>query len=221
MTRTAYVHDLTTSFTDRISLSSGSMCITCDPYSTEGLDFQASAESSLARGFILAKEGIENYYTAVTSKTIPNEVAIEVRDNLLKPINDYLRLSNISDIKNRVKNITDESVNYLLKDGLFIEIIDYGLINIEKILKQKRVVYELFIFLSKDQEAENIEEIVISIKIKDISFNESISIWEVAEKEIETVLSRTKESMIKMEQYEDVIKLGKIDEKLAVEIKRV
>lgn len=181
-----------------------------------GIDFTTSSMRSLDN----TSKSLNSLVKQSDSR-VSSEDREEIIENLMKPLDECLKLVKVGEIKAKVQELTKGVESFLIRDRLFADVVNQVLNEINNLPALSGLKYWVRIFISKDMEIPDWEEVVISVGIKNKSFDETMEIWEEIEKKVEKVINRIKATIPSRKIYEDKSLITKIDEKLAIEVKRI
>jgi len=136
------------------------------------------------------------------------KIARSLKPSLNNPTEDYL----IVIIKNQIDEFDDELKTSIINDRFLRDMI-FDIIYITKCVI---IDYDFStsLYLNKDMEVENLEEIVFSIRIPEDDFNKRIEIWDKIEDEFEKTLQGLKKTVY------DPSHIKKLSRKLSIDVER-
>lgn len=117
-----------------------------------------------------------------------------------------MKPSLVNNIESKTNGITEEAGTFLEKHEALVELIDNIIDGVKNILSNIGQKYKIKIYLSKDMEVENWEEIVLAIGIEEENFSKIIKLWDKIEEKAESIIDEFKRD--KNEKASDVKKLS-------------
>ncbi len=111
-------------------------------------------------------------------------------------------------------NIASEVEDMLKSDKIVREITDIAIKQIDRIISNKELDYVANLFLSSDPEIEGLRELVISIHVKEESFDERMEIWDLIDSKIKEEIEA-----LRGKYPDDTIQIDNIDKNFVISIK--
>lgn len=122
-----------------------------------------------------------------------------------------LGISPFLDIESKFDEISEEAKGFLIMDNVMRDTIGIILDKVSDILSDRR--YKIELYLSRDMEIEDWEELVFSIKVAEKDFKKIIELWDKIEVEAQEIIN-----MMEMERVWEIPHIEKIDEMLSIEM---
>lgn len=123
------------------------------------------------------------------------------------------KLQSLSNIEYKIDELTKEAKAFLEKHEALVELIDNIINDVKDILCSIGKKYKIKIYLSKDMEVENWEEIVLIIGIEEKDFSKIIQLWDKIEEKVEDIIYRFERDGSK--------KIFDIKKRLCIEVDRL
>jgi len=118
--------------------------------------------------------------------------------------------------KSKVSQITEGAKTVLLRDELLTDVIDRIINKARDLLTSTNRKHKMKIYLSRDMEVPNWEELVLSIGIEEEAFSKIIEFWNKIERETEGIINE-----IRDERSEEISHIEKINNNFAIEVDRL
>jgi hypothetical protein len=190
---------------------------------TVEMDVTTSSRRSIKKSLRITSDHLRELFDtqSVGRRPLKDEEREEVCEIFLKPLYAYLKIEKINNIKKNVDDLSGDIKSLLIRDELFTEVVSQVLYEIKNLPALSGLKPWIRIFISKDMEIPDWEEVVVSVGVKNKGFDETMEIWEEIEKKVEEVINKIKATIPSRETYEDKSHITEIDEKLSVEVKTI